>query len=380
MSATGCVLRLITRLNQGGPVRQLEALVPGLSALGWRGPVLHGQLPAGEPSAEATLSACGAELIRVPGLARGIDPGADTRALRALSREIRRVRPDVIHTHMGKAGALGRMAARMAGVPVVHTLHGHHFDRGGLRSLAVRWAERGLGRLGTRLICLSPSQRCDVVERHRVLRDEHVVVIEPGLDTAHFHEPDSTSLTREADRLLWVGRLVAVKRPVALLDLAGALPDVTLDMVGTGPLHADIEREIRARGLTGRVHLHGGQEDVRPWLRKATLLVLPSAQEGTPLALIEAMLAGCPVVATAVGGVPDVVSDGVTGSLVPALNGAALAESVQALLADPGQRDALADAARADAVRRFDGARLACETAALYDALRAERRVPPGHR
>lgn len=375
----GRVLRLITRLNQGGPARQLEALVPGLAALGWRGPVLHGRLPQGEPSASEALAATGTELIRVPGLARGIDPGADTRALRALLREIRRMRPDLIHTHMGKAGALGRMAGRMSGVPVVHTLHGHHFDRGGLRSLAARWVERGLGRIGTRLICLSPSQRRDVVERHGVLRGDRVSVIEPGLDTAHFLDESTSSKTRETKRLLWVGRLVSVKRPRALLDLAGAMPDVTLDIVGTGPLHDEIEQDIRARGLEGSVHLHGAQADVRPWLRTATLFVLPSEQEGTPLALIEAMLAGCPVVAAAVGGIPDVIEDGVTGTLVPAANDAALARSVEALLVDPVQRDAQAQAAGKEAVRRFDGARLASETGALYDALGAERRLPPRH-
>ncbi len=375
----GRVLRLITRLNQGGPARQLEALVPGLAARGWRGPVLHGRLPKGEPSAIEALTATGAELIRVPGLARGIDPGADTRALRALQREIRRVRPDVIHTHMGKAGALGRMAGRVSGVPVVHTLHGHHFDRGGLRSVAVRWVERGLGRLGTRLICLSPSQKRDVVERHRVLRDEHVVVIEPGLETARFVDAGTSSETRDVRRLLWVGRLVAVKRPRALLDLAGALPDVTLDIVGTGPLHDEMDQDIRARGLEGRVHLHGAQPDVRPWLRAATLFVLPSEQEGTPLALIEAMLAGCPVVAAAVGGIPDVIEDGVTGTLVPAGNDAALAQGVEALLANPVQRDAQAHAAGKVAARRYGGARLARETGALYDALRAERRLPSRH-
>ena len=178
----GRVLRIVTRLNHGGPLRQLCALVPTLAARGWDGPVLAGRCPRHEPDGTERLRAAGAEVVRVGGLARGLDPAADARALRAILAAIRHHRPDVVHTHMAKAGALGRLAARVAGVPAVHTFHGHHLEAPWPRDVLARRAERALARHTAAAICLTPRQRRDLVETHRVLAASQVHVVGPGLD------------------------------------------------------------------------------------------------------------------------------------------------------------------------------------------------------
>ncbi len=219
------VLRIITRLNRGGPLRQLCALVPGLAAIGYEGPVLAGVREPTEPDGSADLRATGAEVVDVPELIRGLDPAQEVRALRAIVKQVRRVRPALIHTHMSKAGALGRAAGHLAGVPVVHTLHGHHFSRTGLPGTGARVAERLLGRLGNALICLSARQRDDVVVRHRILPADRVFTVEPGFDVAAFRARAAGAEKRPSEtlRVIWTGRFVEAKRPMALLDVVAAM-------------------------------------------------------------------------------------------------------------------------------------------------------------
>lgn len=367
------VLRVITRLNRGGPLRQLLALVPGLATRGWDGPILAGVTDPGEPDGAAELRATGACVETLPMLRRGIEPGADTRALRAIVARIRRTRPEVLHTHMGKAGALGRAAARLTGVPVVHTLHGHHLDEPGLLGRGSRAAERVLGRVGQLVICLSESQRKDVVDRHRVVPSDRVRVIEPGLDVAAFRRAAGTRVEQAGDgplRLLWTGRLVDVKRPLALLDMLAAMESPAhLTVLGDGPLRGAFAAAVRARGLSSQVASPGPVANVAPHVLGADALILTSRSEGVPLSVLEAMVVGTPVVVPAVGGLVDVVTDGETGRLVPAGDETALARALDDLAHDPELRAGLAGQAQRMAVARFDGARLAAETAGVYAEL-----------
>jgi len=365
----GRVLRVITRVNRGGPARQLEALIPGLAQAGWTGPVVHGACPVHEPDARPALERVGAELMALPSLTRTPSAFKDARAIRDLVGLLRRVKPDVVHSHMGKAGALARVAAWHARVPVVHTLHGHHFDRPGLRGRAARRAERLLGRLTTRLVCLSRSQWHDVVERHRIVPAERAALIGPGFAIEPFASISRANV--QCDEVLWTGRLVAVKRPFALLDLAADLPSTTrLVVVGTGPLKDPLERAVAERGLGERVELVGAVDDVRPYLARAAAFVLPSASEGTPLSLLEAMVAGVPVVATDVGGVADLLQMTGAGTPVPAADRGALAQAVRRILDAPDEAGRVAEQAAYRARALFGPSRLVEGTAALYEGLR----------
>lgn len=370
------VLRIITRLNRGGPLRQLCGLVPALEGLGWAGPVLAGVVEPTEPDGTAALAATGAEIVPLPSLRRGIDPARDGRALREIVRHVRRVRPEVIHTHMGKAGAIGRAAGRLAGVPVVHTLHGHHFDAAGVFGKGIRVTERLLGRIGTMLVCLSERQRHDVVERHRVVPADRVAVIEPGFDVTAFRAGAGDAQPRGDDpfRAIWTGRLVDVKRPQALVDVMAAAPaDIVLDVYGDGPLRDAVRHAVEAKRLGARITLHPAVDDVAPLVARADAFLLTSRSEGIPLSMLEAMVLGVPVVVPAVGGIPDVIADGETGRLAPAGDDGALAAALGALAADRAAARALGARGRAMAEARFDAGRLAAETAALYDRLRVRR-------
>ncbi len=371
----GTVLRIITRLNLGGPLRQLTGLVPRLPEHRWDGPVIAGRVERHEPDGGRALEDVGARLLRVRALKRGIDPSADARAFRILLAAIRHHRPDVVHTHTGKAGALGRLAARAAGVPAVHTYHGHHLESALLKAGLARYAEKLLGRITAAAVCLTPRQQRDVVDVHRVLPPERAHVIGPGMDLAAFRArarkprpPAMASPDPERPHFLWTGRFVAVKDPARLVE-AVALSEgrFRVTMLGQGPLLPGVRATVRAHSLEDRIDLPGAVEDVAPWLAAADGLVLCSRSEGAPLSVIEAMALGKPVVVTTVGGLPDLVAHERTGLWVPPRDALPLAHALDRLADDAALRLALGREAATGVDDRFGADRLAAETAALYE-------------
>ena len=376
------VVRIITRLNRGGPLRQLQALVPGLARLGIAGPVWVGEPAAGEEDCSDLLRAAGVDVVKVPGLRRPISPFADRRARRWIRDRLLEERPDVVHTHMGKAGALGRLAARDAGVPVVvHTFHGHHMTAPFPKSLAARLAERRLAKITTAAICLSASQRDDLVDRFSVVPPEKAFVIGPGIDVAalrasaveskieKIHEKHSTS---GGALFLWLGRFVDVKDPMLAIAAAARLgPPSRLLLAGDGPLWPRAEAEADRLGLGDEARFIGPVSEPGPWIAACDAVLISSRSEGTPIAAVEAACLGRPVVATAVGGVRDVVKDAETGLLVPPGDPSALAVAMERLADNPALRNRLGTRAKSDAESRFGAARLVSRTAALYRSLLA---------
>jgi glycosyltransferase involved in cell wall biosynthesis len=340
------VVRVIARLNVGGP-----ALHAVLATAGLRPDVQTtlavGRVGPDEMEATDLLERFDVKPVRIPGLGRSISPVADLRAFSALVRLYRRVRPDVVHTHTAKAGAVGRLAARMAGVPhVVHTFHGHVFDgyfgRGGSKA-AVR-VERSLAKKTDRVVAVSEEVGRDLVERFGVVPREKLVVVPVGVPLDDYLACGALrgslrrelSLPGDAPLVAMVGRLVPVKDASLALDawrlVRRELPSATLVVVGDGEEGA----ALRARAEPGVVFL-GWRRDVATIWADADLALLTSRNEGTPVSLIEAAASGVPAVATRVGGVPSVVEEGVTGTLVPSGDAAALAAAVVALLApSPG--------------------------------------------
>lgn len=373
----GRVLRIITRLNHGGPLRQLHGLVPALAERGWTGPVLTGRTQRHERDGTDRLVARGAEVVRVRGLARGLDPASDAIAFREILAAIRRVRPDVVHTHMAKAGALGRLAARVVGVPAVHTYHGHHMQAPWPRDVLARRAERALASHTAAGICLTPRQRDDLVETHAVLEASKAHVIGPGLDVQALLDA-ATTHRREAGRrptFLWAGRFVPVKDPVGLVRaVARSTRAFRLVMLGSGPLRGEVLRQVAAQGLQDVVSCPGPVDDVVPRLAACDAVVLSSLSEGAPLLVVEAKVLGRPALVTTVGGVPDLVAHDVDGLWVPPSDPAALAAGLDRLASDAGLRERLGRAAADGATDRFSAGRLADQTAALYEGVRHARR------
>jgi len=376
------VLRIITRLNRGGPLRQLQALVPELTRLGWQGPVLAGRVEAHEPDGTADLRAAGAEVVTVRALGRGLDPSKDPRAFKALLAAIRHTKPDLVHTHTAKAGALGRLAARLCGVPAVHTFHGHHFEQGLFKAAAARFAERRLAPFTDAAIALTARQRRDLVEVHRVLPAAKVRVIAPGMDLAAFRRqararlPDVAyaDVAEGVPRFLWTGRFVPVKAPRLLVEaVARTRVPLHVTMLGRGPLLRPVRSLIRARRMEHRIACPGPVANVAPWLAAADALVLCSRSEGAPLSIVEALALGKPAIVSTVGGVPDLVTHEGDGLWVPPGDPLALAAALARMATDATLRQGLGRAAAAGVDERFGGARLAQETAALYEEVLATR-------
>jgi glycosyltransferase involved in cell wall biosynthesis len=383
-------LRVIARLNVGGPARHVTILDKGLRASGIQTLLVHGEIGPGEASLERLVDEAGLASHRVRGLGRRVSPLTDVRALWSLVRIVFRVRPDVVHTHTAKAGTLGRIAAFLYNLTrrrsqrclVVHTFHGHvlHGYFSPIASSIVRAIERSLGRFTDSVLVLSERQREDIASTYRIASPDRVHIVPLGLELdALLALP--AKLPNEAVVFGYVGRFVPIKNLPLLIEafatVSIAAPCARLLLVGDGESRAALEVMVARRGLQPFVRFAGWREDLAGVYREVDALVLTSSNEGTPVAVIEAMAACLPVIATHVGGVPDVVTHGSTGMLVPPGSAEALAVAMLELIRNPAQRQRLGTAARASVRARFAAERLVADVAALYAAqLKARRRRP----
>lgn len=379
------VLRIVGRLNVGGPAREVTILSTHLASAGYDTLLVHGSLAKGEASLECPQGPH-LRIEQLAELGREVRPFHDLAALVRLTRLIYRERPDIVDTHASKAGTLGRLAAfaynvarpRQRRCLVVHTFHGHVFRSylGPLGSWAVRVAERWLARLTDVVVTISPRQRDDIVTEYRIAPADRVAVMRLGLDLDPLLALDGQAANlrgelhyRDCDFVLgFVGRLVPIKDPAMLVHafaiVVQDLPNARLMIVGDGELRPGLEALVASLGLSGVVSFLGWRSDLCQIYSTLDVLVLSSLSEGTPVALIEAMAAGKAAVATAVGGVPDVTSDGVTGLLVPPRRPADLAAAVLKL-ADAAVRARMGQAGRARA-SDYKAERLVMEADRLY--------------
>ena len=386
------VLRVIARLNMGGPALHVAYLSDGLRDRGYDTTLVAGSLALGEESMAVVAERLGVPIVTIPELHREISPLLDLRAAYRLADLIREVRPQILHTHTAKAGTIGRLAARLlgdAGPPiVVHTFHGHvlrgYFDP--VRSTAFRLLERWLARRTTALIAVSPEVRDDLVSLG-VAPQEKFTVVRLGIELDERVGSDSDgpradtrrALGIPADRFVvgWIGRMTGVKRTDDVLLAVRALRergvDTVLCMVGDGPDRDAVERRAHQLGIVRDSLFLGYQEEVASYYAAFDALILPSANEGTPVSAIEALGGGRPVVATRVGGVPDVVRDGIDGFLVEPGDVDAMAERLSALAADPPLRHRMGEAGRASVHERYSVERLLNDVDALYRRLLAAK-------
>ena len=381
------ILRVIARLNMGGPALHVAYLAAGLRTRGYDTTLVAGSLARGEDSMAFVADELGVGVVRIDELGREISPLRDLMATLRLARLIRRERPEILHTHTAKAGTVGRVAALLAGRKgppiVVHTFHGHVLRGyfGPLRSLFFRLLERWLAGRTTALIAVSPQVRDDLVALGVAPRERFVVIrLGIALDERVAGTRDGRLESRRylgipPDRFAvgWIGRMTAVKRTddvlVAFKRLRDGGVDACLCMVGDGPDRAQLERRAHELGIVRETLFLGYQEDVAPFYAAFDALALPSSNEGTPVSAIEALAAGRPVVATRVGGVPDVVEEGEDGFLVDPGATDELADRLAQLARDPALRERMGKAGRARVLPRYAVERLVDDVDRLYRSL-----------
>jgi glycosyltransferase involved in cell wall biosynthesis len=384
------IARVIARLNVGGPAQHVILLTAGMDSTRFHTTLITGIVGRGEADLLFAARARGVQPVVIPELGSSIRPIRDLTALGKLVRLFRQLRPDIVHTHTAKAGALGRLAARLARVPMtIHTFHGHVLE-GYFSPTATHVflrIERALARHTDRIITVSPRLRQALLAMG-VGRPEQVEVVPLGLDLDRFLQPPKgrtdlrVALRIPADAPLMgtVGRLVPIKDHPTLFRALGLLPDGSrvphLLVVGDGERREALQQLARHLGLAGRIHFLGWRNDLEAILAELDVVICCSRNEGTPVSLIEAMAAGVPVVSTDVGGVGDLVVHGETGWLVPAGDPATLARGIQRLLGDPELRRRLAAAARPVALERHDVKALIHRMDSLYVHMLAGKRNP----
>ena len=389
------VLRVIARLNVGGPALHVTYLARGLAERGYETTLVAGDVARGEESMAFVAERAGVDVVPLPGLSRELSPIHDAVSAWRLARIIRTARPDIVHTHTAKAGAVGRVAALLAGrrPVVVHTFHGHvlrgYFGRFG--TLAFRAIETALARVTDRLVAVSPEVRDELVGLG-VAPASKFSVIRLGieLEPRVAFDGDTREVRRrlgvDPDRFVvgWFGRMTAVKRTDDLLSMLAGLRDLGVDalllLVGDGDDRERLEERAHDLGLARSCLFLGYQEDVAAWYAACDAVVLTSASEGTPVTIIEALAAGRPVVVTRVGGVPDVVDEGETGFLVDPGDTRGLAERLATLAGDPALRTRMGEEGRVRVLERYAVERLVDDVDALYRELLTGASSPTSRR
>ena len=329
------VVFIVTRLNIGGVAIHVANLASGLRKFSFEVVIVAGTLSEGEGDMSDLPQLNSVEVISLPELGRQIKWTDDIIAFRRLWQILSEQRPHIVHTHTAKAGTLGRLAACLCGIPAVfHTYHGHVFHGyfSAPRTKLVLWVERLLARLTNRLIAISPEQLHELSEKYKIAPATKFCMIPLGVDLSgllNLPANDATSSKRTSHRIGIVGRLVPIKNHALFLEMAQRLlarrKDVEFMIYGGGELETWLRTRVIKLGIADHIRFYGWQRDIQQLYSSLDLLVVTSKNEGTPMSVIEAMAAAKPVVATRVGGVPDLIRHGWNG-----------------MLAEPGDADQLA--------------------------------------
>jgi glycosyltransferase involved in cell wall biosynthesis len=384
----GRVLRVIARLNVGGPAIQAITLSRLLDERGYQTRLIRGQEGDREGSMDALAAELGVVPVNLPTLQRRIGIG-DIASLAFLVRQIRDWQPEILHTHAAKAGALGRIAALLAGRRrprvIVHTFHGHvltgYFSPP--VSLAFTTIERFLARHTSRLIAVSDEVRADLV-RLGVAPPEQILVVPLGFDFSRFDTApeerqrrraalrQELSIPLDAHLVTLVARLEPIKRVdrfVRVANLVEAPAGTHFLVVGDGALREELQGSLDARLLGDRLVWAGLRQDMPDVYFASDVVAVTSDNEGTNVSAIEAQAAGVPVVSTRVGGMPSAVRDGETGLLVCTHNEPGFAAALKRVLLDSALRSELGTQGSARARAEFSLERLLGDIDGLYRRL-----------
>jgi glycosyltransferase involved in cell wall biosynthesis len=402
------IVRIIDRLNVGGPAKHVAWLTAGLDPERFETTLITGVVPEGEGDMGYFARSAGVEPIVIGEMSRELSLG-DVVVLFKILCELFRLKPHIVHTHKAKAGAVGRVAVaiykwltpsalmlRPRKLWAVHTYHGHIFHSyyGKAKTRLFIAIERALARFcADRIVAVSERQRDEICGKFKVGRFEQFAVVPLGIDFSEIYSRRGR-LRREigagaGDVLVGVvGRLCEVKNHAMLIGSAAKMEaaKTAFVIVGDGHLRADLE--ARAAGLNGRVIFTGFRDDAASLYSDFDVAALTSLNEGTPLTLIEAMGCGCALVSTEVGGVADLMGrrcktlDGFTvwdhGMTAPSRDVEAFTNGLKYLIERPRLRREMGERGRAFVLSTLSKERMVDDMENLYCDLIAEiRHIPP---
>ena len=376
------IVRVIARLNVGGPAIHVILLAHYLRPE-YETILVSGVETEREGNMLPLAQRMGVDIVRIPELSREISLRDDLVSLARLVRLIAREKPDIVHTHTAKAGVVGRLAAWLCRVPVVvHTFHGHVF-RGYFGPAKTRFfltLERLLARLTDRILTVNEEQRQELID-FSIAPPEQIQAVLLGLELGELACGDGDpvlmrrkwGLSLEAPLVGIVARLVPVKGHELFLDAAAELhqrmPEVRFVVLGDGERRTELEAYAAARDVP--VVFAGWEMDLKAVYAALDVVCLTSFNEGSPVALIEALTAGKPVVSTPAGGVVDLIRDGENGLLIADRDPAAFSRAIQRLLDDRELARAIGSRGRHSVYPRYDVSRLTADIRALYAGLLA---------
>lgn len=367
------VLRIIARMNVGGPAVQVSGLMRGLDQGLFEHELLTGYCASDEADYLEKV-ATDVKAIRIDGLGRSIKPRTDLTALFTIIKEIRRFKPDVIHTHTAKAGVIGRIASIMSGQKSirVHTYHGHllHGYFGAGKTKLVIWIEKFLAFFTDELLAVGKKVQDDLILAG-IGNTKKFAVMPPGLQLASVPSKSvaRTELGLDQNQIYcaFIGRITQIKRPDRFLDVVAKVKDsgvkVHFIVAGAGEKLQYCEERVDAENLP--VTFLGWREDIEVVLAAADFVILTSDNEGTPLSLIQAGMVGIPVVATNVGSTNEIVVDGQTGFLTD-LSVSQLADAVVKVSTNSDLRAKMGVAGKEYTMARYGVERLVKDHQDLY--------------
>jgi glycosyltransferase involved in cell wall biosynthesis len=370
------VMRIIARMNVGGPAVQVSGLMRGLNTAEFNHQLYTGFCDTSEAD-YLELVATDIQAVRIEGFGRHVNLGGDVKAFISLVMEIRKFKPHVIHTHTAKAGFLGRIASIVSlhSSIRVHTFHGHLLNGyfGSIKRSLVVLAERSLALFTDQLLAVGDKVRQDLLKAG-IGKIEKFALMPPGLEIGDLpNKTDSQNSFRISNNKLqcaFIGRVTQIKRPDKFLDVVAELQrrgsQINYFIAGDGELLDFCRERIKQEELP--VQVLGWQSNIEKVLAAADILVLTSDNEGTPLSLIQAGMAGIPVVSTDVGSVPEVVLDGITG-IVTSLDIEKIADALENLSLDKELRTKLGAAAQDFTLANFGVKRLVRDHEELYRRL-----------
>ena len=383
------VLRIINRFNLGGPTFNAALLTKHL-APEFETCLVGGMHGIEEGDSSFILKDLGLEPRYIKGLQRELNFKKDRAAYKEIKALIKEFKPDIVHTHASKAGAIGRLAASKCNVPVIcHTFHGHVFHSyfGKAKTQFYKTVERRLAKRSSKIIAISEIQKEELTQIHRICDADKVSVIPLGFDLSRFQsnqeskrkEFRSTYGIEESEfAISIIGRLVPIKDHALFLNAIAELniPNLRVFIVGDGECRNELEELCSSLKLDyssgdrpSLITFTSWIKEVDKVLAGSDLIALSSLNEGTPVTLIEAQAAGKPIVTTNVGGIKDIVIPGQTALISESRELQDFANLLRKAITNDGLRQSAASLGPDHAIQKFNYTRLASDMAELYNSL-----------